>query len=462
MLRTHHPSPSRRPRDARGIALSGATPAAAQAYERALAAVCAWREGAEAQLDFALREAPGFVMAHALRAYQLICSRDPQHHRAARPVLEAALRLRADRCERIHLAAIGAALEDDLECMRACLDDLLDEQPHDVLALQASQSIDYLLGDFARMLARVESVLRRFPAELPMRGSLLAMQAFALAENGDPARAEDAAHAALEINPFDARAHHAMAHVFESDGRPSEGIDWMREHQGAWTHGTTFLTHGWWHTALFHLAMHDGGGALANYDRYVQVTHAPALGGLIDAASLLWRIGLRGHDVSARAARLADAWEPHIDDGICSFGDLHAMLAFALAGDGARARRLEDVLLHSATRPTRHGATTRELGLPGVRALRALMRGDTMRAIPLLASLQPRAHRLGGSHAQRNVMHLTLLAALDGVRLPGLGGRHDRVAGGGRRTPTSKSIPRRPLARLLDASPHGHRQGVLI
>lgn len=445
MLDTHHTAPSRRPHDARGIALSGATPAAAQAYERALAAACAWRVDADAQLDFALRDAPRFVMAHALRAYQLICSRDPQHHRAARSVLASALRWRADRCERIHLAAIGAALEDDLPRMRACLDELLDERPHDLLALQVSQSIDYLLGDFAPMHARVDAVLRRFPAELPGRGSLLAMQAFALAENGDPARAEAAAHEALGIDPLDARAHHAMAHVFDSDGRPGEGIDWMREHQGAWAHGTTFLTHGWWHTALFHLAMDDGDGALAIYDRHVRGTHSSMLGGLIDATSLLWRIGLRGHDVGARAARLANAWEPHIDDRLCSFGDLHAMLAFALAGDGARAQRLENVLRHSATRPTRHGATTRELGLPGVRALHAFMRGDRMRAIPLLASLQPQAHRLGGSHAQRNVLHLTLIAAIEGVRLPGLGGRHNSMA--------SPRVPQR--------SHHGHerRQG---
>lgn len=415
MSDTHRTAPSRRPRDACGIALSGATPAAAQAYDRALAAACAWRVDADAPLDFAVHEAPRFVMAHALRAYQLVCSRDPQHRRAARPVLTSALRCRADRWERVHLAAIEAALEDDLERMRACLDELLDERPHDLLALLVSQSIDYLLGDFVRMQARVDSVLRRFPADWPGRGSLRAMQAFALAENGELARAEAAAHAALEIDPFDARAHHAMTHVLDSGNRPAEGIDWMREHHGAWARGTTFLTHGWWHTALFHLALDDGDGALAVYDRHVRPTPSSMLGELIDAASLLWRIGLRGHDVGARACKLADAWEPHTDDRHCSFSDLHAMLAFALAGDGARAQRLENVLLHSANRPGRHGATTRELGLPGVRALRAFMRGDRMRAIPLLASLQPQAHRLGGSQAQRDVFHLTLTAAIEGL-----------------------------------------------
>jgi hypothetical protein len=68
--------------------------------------------------------------------------------------------------------------------------------------------------------------------------------------------------------------------------------------------------------------------------------------------------------------------------------------------------------------PTRHGQTTRVLGLPACRALMAFGRGDYPRAIGLFASLSELAHRLGGSHAQRDVMHLTLLQAVECVRRP--------------------------------------------
>lgn len=417
-MNTSHTSPGRRQKDARGIALSGASGSAALAYERALIASCAWRVDTAASLDFAIQDSPRFAMAHALRAYQLICSRDPQNHRAARPVLESLRNCHLDGHEKVHLAAIEAALEDDMVRTRARLDELIDARPHDLLALQASQSIDYLLGDFVRMLARVDTALHRFPAGLPGHGSVLAMHAFALTENGDAARAEAAARAALDADPFDARAHHALAHVFDNGNRPDEGLRWMSTHHDAWAQGTTFLSHGWWHTALFHLARDDDDRALAIYDQRVGCAPSPTLADLIDTTSLLWRIGLRGGDVGERAIHLADAWDPHIDDRICSFADVHAMLAFALAGDGSRAERIESALLRSARRPTRHGATTRELGLPAVRALRAFMRSDMMLAIPLLASLQPLAHRLGGSHAQRDVLHLTLRAAIEGVRFP--------------------------------------------
>ncbi len=62
--------------------------------------------------------------------------------------------------------------------------------------------------------------------------------------------------------------------------------------------------------------------------------------------------------------------------------------------------------------------TTRRVGLPACRALIAFGRGDYTRAISLLARLPALAHRIGGSHAQRDVLHLTLLQAAEHFRRP--------------------------------------------
>ena len=54
----------------------------------------------------------------------------------------------------------------------------------------------------------------------------------------------------------------------------------------------------------------------------------------------------------------------------------------------------------------------RELvGLPANRALAAFGHGDFATAARLLRALPPVAHRIGGSHAQRDVLHLTRAAA---------------------------------------------------
>jgi hypothetical protein len=86
--------------DRRGCAITGATPAALDSYERALAAWQAWRRDDDTALQGARREAPGFVMAHAFAAWQLATTRDVRRVAAARPIVAGALRLPANERER--------------------------------------------------------------------------------------------------------------------------------------------------------------------------------------------------------------------------------------------------------------------------------------------------------------------------------------------------------------------------
>jgi hypothetical protein len=134
---------------------------------------------------------------------------------------------------------------------------------------------------------------------------------------------------------------------------------------------------------------------------------------------LLWRLQLEGSAAPpVRWPELAAAWSPHINDGFCSFNDIHAMLAFVGARDWQHALRLERALAAAQGLPTRHGETTRQVGLPACRALIAFGRGDDALATTLLASLPAHAHRMGGSHAQRDVLNLTLLKAIEHLRRP--------------------------------------------
>jgi tetratricopeptide (TPR) repeat protein len=402
--------------DARGYSISGATPTALEAYERALATFQSWRRGTHAQLSPALREAPGFVMAHVLQAYLLLSSRDPGHVRLARPVLAHAAELPANDRERLHVAAITAALADHYERAKARWSELLRRYPRDVLALQVAHAFDYITGDLDRMNDRVAAVLPAWSSELPGYHAVLAMHGFSLEECGEYKRAEDAARAALALNPLDARAHHVMAHVFEMSERPAAGVRWMNQHLAAWGVDSVIVTHGWWHLALFHLAQGQLDQAVALYDKRIRAGHSIEISDMIDASALLWRIQLLGGNTGTRWTELAAAWAPTIDDGFCSFNDLHAMLAFVGARDWDSARRLELAVAEAASRPTRYGETTRLLGLPACRALIAFGRRNDTLAIALLASLPAVAHRLGGSHAQRDVLHLTLMHAIERMR----------------------------------------------
>jgi tetratricopeptide (TPR) repeat protein len=303
-------------RDHRNSPLTGAGPGALAHFERALASFQCWRADTTTHLDAAIDEAPGFTMAYVLRCWLALCSREPGGALDAAPSHATALALGPNERERAHLAAIGATMADDYARAREILDTLLDRDPHDVLALQVAHAFDYLGGETAVMHARVARVAARWTEAMPGYHAVLAMLAFAQEESGAYERAEQTALRALALNPFDARAHHALAHVYEMTGRPDAGVRLMGDRMAFWAAGTTVATHCWWHLALFHLEQGRTPHVLALYDRRVRgcmrgasASGRPtAVSDLIDASALLWRLALRGVDVGATTPRRSKGW----------------------------------------------------------------------------------------------------------------------------------------------------------
>jgi hypothetical protein len=175
-------------------------------------------------------------------------------------------------------------------------------------------------------------------------------------------------------------------------------------------------SHLWWHWGLFHLALGEIPAALVVYDGHVRSSRSAEIADMIDASALLWRIELLGGDTGERWTELAAAWEGHIEDGYCTFNDMHAMLALVGARDWRGARRLETALRRGQSRSTRYGEMTRLIGLPVGRALIAFGRGDYARATQALGLRPASAHRIGGSHAQRDLLYLTLVEAAQRLR----------------------------------------------
>jgi len=405
-------------KDHRDHPISGATGVSRDAFELALSSFLSWRSDWESHLEGALCQSPQFTMAHVLRAYSGLLSRDPRRVRVARAAHEQAAGLPANSRERLHLAALAAALGDNFDMCSVLLDEILQQYPRDILALHAGHAVDYLTGDQKRMAARVASVLPAWSAEVPGYHSLLAMHAFSSVECASYARAEQLGRQALQLNPWDVRAHHAVAHVFEMTDAAAAGARWMHERSSFWAADSLAATHCWWHAALFQLTLGALDGALELYDQRVRAGRSGELADLIDASALLWRIELQGGATGTRWLELASAWTPYSRDGYCSFSDLHAMLAFVGAQDWRSATRLEAELLRRRELTSRYGETTRLIGLPACRGILAYGREDYLRTIELLSAIPAFARRMGGSHAQQDVLYLTLVEAARRARRP--------------------------------------------
>lgn len=396
--------------DIRGCPVTGASPRALGHFERALEAFQLSCGDPLAHLRDAVVEAPGFSMARVFQAYLFLGGRDPAGDAKAVRVLGEIEPDSLNSRERGHFAALAAAVAGEYEAASALLGSVLREYPRDSLALQVVHSFDYVRGDTQALRDRVESVLPSWSAESAGYHAVLSMLAFGLGETGEYGRAEEAALHALALEPRNVRAHHAVAHVLEMQGRGQEGVRWMCAREAHWGGEGPMAIHLWWHLALYQLEAESRQRALATYDTRI-ATASGSISDLIDASALLWRLHLRGMELEGRWRVLAERWAPHAGDVYCAFNDLHAMMAFS----GAQRWDLAHVLLAAQSRRIlqrgSNSEMTRLVGLPACRALQAFGRGDYATAESLLSSLPPVAHRVGGSQAQRDVLDLTCTAA---------------------------------------------------
>jgi tetratricopeptide (TPR) repeat protein len=399
--------------DSRGVPVSSTNRQSVDDLDRAFGLFQGYFNDPLAEIDATLAEDPDFVMGHCFRAGLFLVSSE----KAAVPELEASVaevEKRIDRAndrERGHLAAAKAWLAGDFHEAANRYGDVVAAYPRDMIAMQFAHQCDFLLGQSRMLRDRVAWVLPHWARDEASRGYLLGMYAFGLEEMGHYGEAEAAAREAVAQNPSDAWAVHALAHVFEMQGRTAEGIDFMESTSTHWAPGNGFAYHNWWHLALYYLDRKEYDRVTELYDRAVHPASTDVLMELVDAASLLWRLQLIGHDVGDRWDDVVTVYERQTDDGYYVFNDLHAMMAFVSTGRRELAERLLATLERRVGDSDSNAVMTREVGLPTCQAIEAFGRGDYDRVIALLRPARLVAHRFGGSHAQRDVLDWTMIEA---------------------------------------------------
>jgi tetratricopeptide (TPR) repeat protein len=407
-------------RDCRDVPVSTGNRASLERYEAAAHLLHGYYGDPLAVIEHALEEDPEFVMGQCLRAALMVMSTD----KGAEPLLQKSVRAaqgliaRANDRERAHIRAAEAWLDGNFERSIRLYGDILLDYPRDTLALQVAHVGDFFLGQSGMLRDRVAQVLPFWDDSVPGYGYVLGMHAFGLEETALYDRAEATGRKALELNARDPWAVHAVAHVMEMQGRLEDGVNWLLSRSRDWAPDNALACHNWWHLALFHLDRGDEARVIELYDTAVRRADSNVVLEMIDASALLWRLHLRGVDLGARWGQLADAWEPRIGEAYYAFNDAHAMMAFVGAGRREAAASLLKVLEKRTAAGGTNGRMTWEVGLPLCRALHAFGEGDYAGAVELLSSLRLVASRFGGSHAQRDVITLTLIeAALRGRQL---------------------------------------------
>lgn len=424
--------------DSAGLITTSDDALSLERFELALASLFRSDGNALPAIELAIARDPGFAIGHGLRAGALVMrGADTPTAALAESVTAIERSARANERERRHAAAARLWLDGDVARAALRYGELVRDYPRDRLALLVAHSLDFRLGRRDMLRDRIAGVLPHWDTRDAEYGYVLGMHAFGLEESGDYDRALAAARKSLELVPDNAAAIHVVAHVLEMRGPPDKGIAWLRGTQPIWYANAGFRIHLAWHLALFQLDADAAADALSTYDDLIAPRLDGGNNGLVDASALLWRLQLRGTGSQWRWREVAQLWMHQRKVGQRAFDVVHAVIAFAASKQLALASRLAKRLKGDAMLRARSGKEELALAEPLIAAILSFCRGDFDGAVASISAIRAAADRCGGSVAQCDLIHLTLLEAA-------LRGRRTGLA----RTLAAERTERKPASRL--------------
>jgi hypothetical protein len=400
--------------DLHGLPVSTQSETAASAYRRGIELMLSAWPGATEALELAIEADPDFALAHAARSrMHLIYAEMPAAQEKAAAARRAVARNGTPR-EKSHVEIL--ALTTEGQSARALEMTLahLENWPRDALILSLPLGAFGLFA-FSGMAdhdqARVD-LCERYAGHYGDDWWFLTYFGWSHTENGNVKAGRRITERAFDIRRENAHALHALAHAMFEDGSTGDAqaliSGWLPDYQ----HSGLMYGHVTWHEALLALEQGDTDRAGAIYFERIQpdVNQAPPLNVMTDGVSLLWRLQASGHPVPKQAwSDLGDYSGHRFPRAGNSFIDVHMAMLAAMTGNAtALEARIAELEVRRANGKLPAGTVVPEI----CRAARAFAEQKFGDCAKILEPVAADVVRIGGSHAQREMIEDTLLVAL--------------------------------------------------
>jgi tetratricopeptide (TPR) repeat protein len=390
-------------RDAQGLEVTTNAPDAIQAINHFVDQSLSYGKDIEQAILQGIVADPTCALAHAYAAAHYLSWESAEGRKWAVPHLKGANRYQARATEReqLYIRAITAWAEGALEQAMAGHEALVAKFPQDLVAIQQGQYHYFYLGNKEGLLNIAEKAWSVHQDNHYLYG----MVAFGLEQCHRWQEAETVGRRAIAMNRNDPWAHHAVAHVMETQVRVEEGIDWMESFADTWENCNSMLyTHNWWHVALYYLAQGNTQKVLELYDTRIwgrACKESPK--DQIGAISLLMRLELSDAAVGDRWQELNPYLSLRIHEHALPFQDLHYVYALARSG---QAEQVKEMLLSMETyvqiKPSLRQLWT-TVAIPAAKGMVAYAQGDWQGTVAQFEPILEHLWKLGGSHTQREL-----------------------------------------------------------
>ncbi len=407
--------------DFRGHKLTTSNELAAKSCANAMDSYMQRKSDVTGHLQAAIEHDPECAIAHAYQGLMLHGAKNATYQNMVNESLAKAKQFSSNISDREHfyIKALEFASKGQLLDAVSCFEAILETCPTDGFALSLCQAELFWLGDMRRSLAASSLVAPHWNGNIPGYSEFLAMHAFDLEEAGQYQEAEAAGRLAVDIQPANIWATHAVTHVMYMQGRHTEGIDWISGLQDNWQDVGQMQFHVWWHKCLFHLERAEHDAVLEGYDNWVRNREHSLVQALPDlyidlqnGSSLLWRLELAGVDVAHRWQEMADVVVGRVADMSSPFTSAHFAVILAAVKDFSACEQLIDAIKHYSHNGegtlTSHYA---KAALPAAQAAVAHRRGEYQQVVDILYPARKNLWLMGGSHAQQDLFFQILLDA---------------------------------------------------
>ncbi|MDG1206874.1 MAG: tetratricopeptide repeat protein [Pseudomonadales bacterium] len=389
-----------------GLAFSADQISSVERFDDLIEAYLGSKADVMSKLTLILEQDQDMPMAHCFKAYLMKLGSDPrllpgmdnaiEQLELMRPILN-------DR-EARHLTALTSWSDNQLKDTIRVLEELLTIYPHDVLALRINHHLHFYSGDAFAMRDSVATVLPHWQQGDKFFNFIVGMQAFGLEESGDYKQAEKSGRQAVEANPNDLWAAHAVAHVMQMQERFNDGIRWLTPLLQSWSNTNNFIYHLHWHQALFYLGINLPEQALEIYDEFLETPIKDDFYlDVCNSTALLWRLERLGIDVGHRWESLSALSSQRIKDTELVFCSLHYLLTPIRLNQPSIINEAISSMSQWATIDSTQGRLAADVGLPIAHAMLELARKNYSSSANKMDSVAQRLHEIGGSHAQRHL-----------------------------------------------------------
>lgn len=269
---------------------------------------------------------------------------------------------------------------------------------------------DFCCGKTHELQNLIKVTAQKLSEEHPLYGYYLGIKSFVLCESGNYLEALKTGLNAYKVREDNIYSIHAVAHAYHEMGKYQEIIDFLQKTMVIWVNNPGMQMHVYWHMALAQLNLLSFEKARKAFAEFYSLKSSDIAEQDLDAVGFLWRYRLcmpEDDRYDELWNQLAEKWSGCIGASMSYFYDIHAALSFVAI---KKPFLIKKMIARSDGTGIPNGS--HEVGIEILQAIYSYAMGQYYECALILSRTKERWLHIGGSHAQRELLSMTLQDSL--------------------------------------------------